>query len=353
MPIDGCGCPICSAERAETENENETETEIEEAETMLVKFVRNPIRFWPGKPCTAIPSRRTMSAEIEISTGGGTRTNAAVEAWSMSVVYDGSVSDGAEINTSPASGEQFVSQIGQLCDALGDEQGAVDSRCGLHLHVDCGDYGFPAYLRLLWVWAHIESAVYSTLPRSRRTNSYCAKRADQIEQFCGRPRELNAIETKSAVVAVVREQADSLPSRSWVSGTEYVRAYTRKAKMDVAGVPFVQDSTIASFRPKKLAGKVSDNPGSPGGGRYFGLNLQSAFKHGTIEFRCHGGTIEADKIVPWAAFCSALLDFAKRAKIADIERLYSMRPWDAFLSLVPTIEQRAYFADRRAKFGTA
>lgn len=37
--------------------------------------------------------------------------------------------------------------------------------------------------------------------------------------------------------------------------------------------------------------------------RYFKVNLQSLSRHGTIEFRQHSGTINADTIANWASFC--------------------------------------------------
>ena len=42
--------------------------------------------------------------------------------------------------------------------------------------------------------------------------------------------------------------------------------------------------------------------------RYFKVNLQSLNRHGTIEFRQHSGTINADTIINWASFCVGFVE---------------------------------------------
>jgi hypothetical protein len=46
-------------------------------------------------------------------------------------------------------------------------------------------------------------------------------------------------------------------------------------------------------------------------GRYYGLNLTCLPVKGTVEFRCHHGTMNKKKIISWVAFCIALVEFAK------------------------------------------
>lgn len=52
-----------------------------------------------------------------------------------------------------------------------------------------------------------------------------------------------------------------------------------------------------------------------GRSRYFKLNSQSYWRHGTVEFRQHSGTIEFEKIKNWLFFCARLIDFSKREKL--------------------------------------
>ena len=46
--------------------------------------------------------------------------------------------------------------------------------------------------------------------------------------------------------------------------------------------------------------------------RYFKLNLQSLHVHGTVEFRQHSGTIDADKIINWVEITQLMVERSKR-----------------------------------------
>jgi Putative amidoligase enzyme len=47
-----------------------------------------------------------------------------------------------------------------------------------------------------------------------------------------------------------------------------------------------------------------------GGDRYHKLNLMAFWRHGTVEFRQHGGTIDAEKIIHWVILTNALIEDA-------------------------------------------
>lgn len=50
--------------------------------------------------------------------------------------------------------------------------------------------------------------------------------------------------------------------------------------------------------------------------RYFKLNLQSLHVHGTVEFRQHSGTIDAEKIIRWVEITQLMVERSKR-KVLD------------------------------------
>lgn len=60
-------------------------------------------------------------------------------------------------------------------------------------------------------------------------------------------------------------------------------------------------------------------------GRYHKLNLQSFWRHGTVEFRHHAGTVEASKIIAWVKACQAMVAQAAGATVAPA-RSHSARP---------------------------
>ena len=45
--------------------------------------------------------------------------------------------------------------------------------------------------------------------------------------------------------------------------------------------------------------------------RYFKVNLTSFFRHGTVEFRHHSGTVEADKIINWVVLTAVIMSRAQ------------------------------------------
>lgn len=51
--------------------------------------------------------------------------------------------------------------------------------------------------------------------------------------------------------------------------------------------------------------------------RYQKVNTQSFSRHGSVEFRQHSGTIEADKIMNWLIFLHNLLDYSKTNTIQN------------------------------------
>lgn len=49
------------------------------------------------------------------------------------------------------------------------------------------------------------------------------------------------------------------------------------------------------------------------GSRYYKLNIQSYYKYGTVEFRHHSGTVDAEKIIAWVIFTQAIVERCKRS----------------------------------------
>lgn len=55
--------------------------------------------------------------------------------------------------------------------------------------------------------------------------------------------------------------------------------------------------------------------------RFHKLNLAAYWRHGTVEFRAHQGTLDGDKVVAWAQLCLGLVAEAKRtAPTVAVER---------------------------------
>lgn len=168
------------------------------------------------------------------------------------VVTDASVAGGFEVVSPVLKGKSGLEQLQKVCDALKTVGARVDRRCGLHSHFGTGDFGEdPQVWKALYRnYAALEDAIDSFMPASRR---------GQANQYC-----------RSLRVADLDRKLD-------------------------------QASTLRDIERSVT-----------GGSRYFKLNSQSFWRHKTIEFRQHSGTIEFEKIANWIEFCARFVEFAKR-----------------------------------------
>jgi hypothetical protein len=80
--------------------------------------------------------------------------------------------------------------------------------------------------------------------------------------------------------------------------------------------------------------------------RFSKLNLQSFWRHRTVEFRHHQGTIEKTKAISWIKFCMHLISIATKPEPVEITtNLLSF-----LVSLKMPAEEVGYFANRFAHF---
>jgi hypothetical protein len=76
------------------------------------------------------------------------------------------------------------------------------------------------------------------------------------------------------------------------------------------------------------------------GTRYLKVNVEAYLRHGTIEFRQHGATVDPTKIIYWIKFCTRVVEYAKTENEID----GSVNLFDA-LNL--SADERIYWNHRR------
>ena len=76
------------------------------------------------------------------------------------------------------------------------------------------------------------------------------------------------------------------------------------------------------------------------GNRYFKVNGQSIYRHGTIEFRQHSGTVEFAKIKAWVMFLAKLIEYSHKHEISECSRIEDI----PFL----TDSEKEFFINRRS-----
>lgn len=273
----GCGC--CS-----------------HAESRDIAFVKRTVNLvkYVATPDTVKlnTSTRLVSAEIEIcGTKSNTRhLNTALEAWDASVVNDGSLpSTGFEINTHPAAGDYWVSQIDDICDGLANAKAWVNAKAGCHMHVDARDFGYLKLAQFLRLYSCVEPAIYRMIPQNRRTSTYCEYWAMRYLS------SIHAVDDLAHAQAITEERKLVVLYRKAILKDLY-KAYSKE--------------TVLKVRGSKQTGA-----------RYRGLNLHSWFYRGTIEFRMPPGTVYPENIKNWGMLLANLLDLAAYRTPQEIKTL--------------------------------
>lgn len=169
------------------------------------------------------------------------------------IVSDASVNGGYELVSPVLKGESGLDEVKAVCEALSEVGALINKSCGFHAHFGTDDFkeSISVWRNLYINYATLEEDIDAFMPPSRRRNTYCA----------------------------------SLKVRGWREKMENAR-------------------TLVEL--EKAITKRS---------RYFKLNSQSYWRHGTVEFRQHSGTIEFDKIRNWLLFCARLVELSKRERL--------------------------------------
>lgn len=206
------------------------------------------------------------------------------------VVTDGSLSNftsGAELVSPPIRGEDGFRQLRTVCDTLTAMGAKVNTRCGLHVHVGVGTEGVSFFKNLVTLYASAQDAIDTFMPASRRSSE---------NQYCSPVRVSRASLAAAVNVNQVTSAIGQIPS----------------AQRD--------------------------------GTRYCKLNLKSFFAYGTVEFRHHGGTVDANKAANWVRLCLRMVLTARAGEqvVSSVEELMTAVGADD--------AERAYFASRVAYF---
>ncbi|NCC40379.1 MAG: hypothetical protein EOM21_13155 [Gammaproteobacteria bacterium] len=161
----------------------------------------------------------------------------------------------------------------------------IDRRCGLHVHHYAADLGVAKVGKILALYAKHEAWIDAMMPKSRRGNDNSMIRSLNVARDVARTVE---------AFAACRTRAD-----------------------------------LEALLPN----------------RYHKVNPAALWRHGTLEFRQHSGTIEAAKIINWVQITRALLEKGAKAKSVDSR---GEPNYHRFFRLVCGKELAAYIRTRTA-----
>jgi hypothetical protein len=241
-----------------------------------------------------------VSVELEVASSDGKRHSTEALWTGAKIVRDGSLPDGGwELNSAPASGDKFVSQLYAIANAMSADNAAIDTSCGFHVHVDARDFTWIEIGNLIRVYAKIESALFSVVSRSRRDNRFCKQ--------CG---------------MMFLDRLDGA-----THGSDDAKAAR----------------TIYDSGPSKIASAKRDKYDNA---RYTALNLHSWVYRGTVECRLHQGTVNKERVLHWSALWAAIVDYAKTHNGSELP----CNSFDALLSIAPNESVKRWLDARKARF---
>lgn len=206
------------------------------------------------------------------------------------LVTDGSLGDysrGTEAVSPVLRGDEGFNQLLVVCGVLKRVGCKVTKKCGLHVHVGASQWSVASFKNLVRLYKSAERSIDSFMAPSRR---------DSNNMFCRALRILPSIQVARTVDEVARAMGQS-------PGRENAR----------------------------------------GGGRYYKLNLQSFWQHGTVEFRHHQGTVEGDKALHWTKLCL-------RMALAAMDGADNATSFDALFEATKSPAAEKEFFQGRATF---
>lgn len=263
-------------------------------EVLTKRYKINPKYLKRNRSC------RYASVEIEASTIKDARNiNSAVSDWHCAVVRDRTTGDnGFEINTTPACGDILPEQLEQLCAALIEGKARVTAACGLHVHIDCRDYGYQEIQRFLKVYSLIEPALFAAVHPDRELSEFCYP--------CG---------------AKFYDK--------FISG---IKPYTKDIKKTLIPVVYgpealskVRGTSLPAFHNTRLDhyGRIA---GARNIARYSAVNLHSWFLRGTLEFRMHHAAIDFIEVYGWTKLLITLLDSILNLPESKMQDILNIKP---------------------------
>lgn len=208
------------------------------------------------------------------------------------IVTDGSLGDytrGIEIVSPVLYGDAGLEAVAKVASVLKSAGCKITKRCGFHVHVGARNEGVDFFRNLAKLYASAEPVIDTFMAPSRRgnTNNYAQSVVHN-----------NTIDSATTLIDVARSMGQS-------------------------------------------------NYSIRGAGRYKKLNFQSFWQHGTVEFRHHQGTVDAEKIKNWIRFCLLMCTAAKGGKS-------SARTMDELMDAIQASEtERRYFKSRVTHFNRA
>jgi hypothetical protein len=165
---------------------------------------------------------------------------------------------GMEIVSPILKGANGLEQLNKICTALEEWGGLINKTCGIHIHFDAANFSIPTWRNLYKNYIICESTIDSMMPNSRRANN-----------------------------------------------NYYCKSVTNHSGSKTTAFRKLNEANTVLELSKKIANR----------NRYCKINAESFFRHKSIEFRQHSGTIEYAKISNWILLLHGIVSYSEKDKI--------------------------------------
>jgi len=234
---------------------------------------------WSGRSRNDLANFINNTAGVECHSEGWNTTTR--EYWK--VIYDGSVSgngEDCEVISPPIKGKKGLEDLKKVVDAMNTFGVVVNTSTGLHVHHDAKNVSTDALGMLVQLYAFYEGVFDTFQPKSRR---------GQNAGYCRSVKHYFNSDTALEVFERINNRL-----RNTDSSCEKIGNTINKG---------IKASNFDSLFRYEFRDQ-----------RYCKLNLHSYYKHGTIEFRHHSGTVDSEKICNWVELTQALIKYCQKKK---------------------------------------
>lgn len=170
------------------------------------------------------------------SSGGTSEVGDLVLKHAIKAHHDGSLRNGGiELVTKPCRGLSLVEQVHYICDTANARDWQPSNRAGLHVHINVQNLTPEQVTNLIKLYILVEPCFFKATGTERKGSIYCK----------GWYQSIDSAQLAHTMKSLVNGNWDALPSR------------------------------------------------------YFGFNINSLAKYGTVEFRHKNSTTSADEILKW------------------------------------------------------
>jgi len=242
-----------------------------------------------------------MSAGIDAQDAGYTHRTTSY--WKL--VTDGSIQasrecpNGIEVVSPILKGTDGLEQLRKVMNALVASGCKVNASCGLHVHCGAGGASVQQLKNVAMMFLRHERSFDAILPRSRRANN-C--------RWAASPLHILGLQSATEISERVAER-------------------------------------IQAARTTREIGSIMNS----GDSRYNKINFQSLATHGTVEFRQHSATIDADKSANWVRLLTGFFATAMSVRVVN------NRSFATFADLLRKTDRSgaAYLTERARVFAEA